>query len=157
MSDFDYFERDEVKQAVKDILYMYTALAYEYNGFGHGIDTGEFDPFKFIEIDSEKFEALFIPVPCQFLKNGSMIKILCEIYDAWCEYECFDFSQFDRHKLWLSDGRFWEYPEIEELMRRLFAENPSMSESWVDDAFQESYNKYVQRHFLEFASMNRQK
>lgn len=157
MSDSDYFQIDEVEQAIKDILYMYADLSYSYEGFGHNISTGQFDAFKFFEADPRTIESLTLPASYQFLKDGSIVKILCEIYDAWCEHETFEFQQFDRHKLWLKDGRFWEYLDVENVIRRLFKENPSISEGWVDEEFRVFYRVYVQKYFLEFAGITHQK
>lgn len=153
MSDSVSFQDTEIKQAVKDILFMYAECTHDYRGFGHGIDTGSFDAFKFLEIDADEFEYLPSPATLQLLKEGAIIKILCEIYDAWCEYEDFYYTYFERHKLWLNDGRFWEFSEVEHLMKRLFRENPSLSETWVEEEFKQIYDKYVRGYFIELANI----
>lgn len=71
----------EAHQVLRDILFLYVDLAESYDGFGHGIDTGTFDPFHFLDAEVEVPPGYASPVNLNLLRQGSAIALLCGLYD----------------------------------------------------------------------------
>ena len=71
--------------AIRDILYMYYDLATGYEGFGHNIETGSFDPIFFADCYLFEPEGYTFGIDVNILHEGSAVAILCKFSDYWDE------------------------------------------------------------------------
>ncbi|AKH15713.1 hypothetical protein [Deinococcus soli (ex Cha et al. 2016)] len=57
-------DHQEASQALRDILFLYVEMAESYAGFGHAVDTGTFDPYQYLDAETEpSFESSFPSAP----------------------------------------------------------------------------------------------
>jgi len=147
----------EAHHALRDILYLYVDLAESYNGFGHGIDTGTFDPFQFIDAEVDVPPNYASPVDLDLLRHGSAIALLCGLYDLWNELESVnvDLPWVARLRTALAQYRFAHSPEIERVMLETFERNLTFDDPWLDEQLQPIYEKYVADYFARLAACRR--
>ena len=147
VSDSDYNKYLKAIDAIKDILYMYRELI-GYNGLfdDFGVEDGVFDPTTYIDISPQDVELGDDDI--KLLHEGSAIKIICSVLQAWCQGGYPDtVTQYlqDIKKL-LGDGRLRHLPELESLLSTAFK---SDEDAW--DASRPIYEKYVKGYFKTLA------
>lgn len=106
--------------AIKDILYMYVDMIESYEGFGHNIETGKFSPLDFVDAPIIEPEGYTFAVDVSLLQNGSAIALLCELSDAWDEYETWEVKNWPLIpliKLASDAGRFNHLPIIQQAFK----------------------------------------
>jgi len=114
--EFESYQKSQ--EAVRDILYMYRELLMRgcglYDDFGW--EDGSFDPLSYIDIsDDEGFDSNTL----RLLREGSAIKILCEMLLYWGQ------GGYPEHKSYFMESimqayqarRFRLVPELEEAVR----------------------------------------
>ncbi|WP_146202825.1 hypothetical protein [Deinococcus irradiatisoli] len=142
---------EEARQALRDILFLYVDLAESYKGFGHGIDTGTFDPFRFLDVEAE--EPVNPPVDLNLLRQGSAIALLCGVYDLWNEAEDvnIDAPWIERLRNALRQKRFASCPDIEQVMIETLEHHSRFDDPWLGEQVQPLYEKYVAAYFARLA------
>ncbi len=78
----NYFEAEA---AIRDILFMYRDLIRSYDGFGHNIDVGTFDPFTFVNADLYESPDSTLAMDMDLVHQGSAVALLCHLSDFWDE------------------------------------------------------------------------
>jgi hypothetical protein len=127
--------------AIRDILYMYYDLIASYRGFGHNIDTGEFDPMAFLTCSLEVPAGQGFGLDLELLHEGAAIAILCDLSDSWDERDgpTLDWPRLAWAQQQLSSGAFSSMPTLERAVRLGF-------EGTEDDfrhALEGVYGEYV--------------
>ncbi|GGO29852.1 hypothetical protein [Deinococcus humi] len=143
---------DEARQALRDILFLYVDLAESYNGFGHGMDRGTFDPFRFLDAEAE--EPANPPVNLTLLRQGSAVALLCGLYDLWNEAEDvnIDHPWVERLRSALAQWRFAACPDIAQVMVETFERYSRFDDPWLGEQVQPLYEKYVAAYFIRLAT-----
>ena len=103
--------------AIRDILFMYVDLVESYGGFGHNIERGRFSPLEFVDAPIIEPEGYTFGIDVPLLQSGSAIALLCELSDAWDDYETWDVKSWPLMPLIKEAneaGRFSHLPEIQE-------------------------------------------
>lgn len=77
----------EANAAMRDILFMYRDLIESYHGFGHGIDTGTFSSFDFVDTELLEEPSYSLDMDMNLLRQGSAVALLCGLSDFWDESE----------------------------------------------------------------------
>lgn len=77
----------EAYQAVRDILYLYDDAVTSYAGFGHNLETGKFDPFKYCSCLLAEPPGHTFGIDLQLLHEGSACALLCHISDYWDDFD----------------------------------------------------------------------
>lgn len=133
--------------AIRDILYMYYDLVESYEGFGHNIEIGSFDPIFFVDC------YLFEPKGCSFgidvniLHEGSAVGILCKLSDFWDEHQTQPEGKFALEvKQILSESRLDHLPLAEKAIKLAFED-----EEKFRDLLDEVYEKYVVQFFKQLS------
>lgn len=140
-------DHQEASQALRDILFLYVEMAESYAGFGHAVDTGTFDPYQYLDAETEpSFESSF-PVDIDVLRQGAVMAILCRLYDIWCDVEDLNDASTSAIRAALVHGRFWRFPEVDQLLTAAFERNPSFDDPWLYEALQPIYRTYVADYF----------
>ena len=130
--------------AIRDILFAYRDLIESYRGFGHGIDTGTFDPFAFLDVEISEAMNESLGLNRLLLRSGAAIAILCAISDAWDEKsdEVSQSQFFRRIRQALGNDTLKDLPDLRrELLVGL--EN----ETEFRDGLSAIYEKYVCGYF----------
>ncbi|MEH6938328.1 hypothetical protein V7056_10765 [Bacillus sp. JJ664] len=72
---------DELKETLKNIIWMYQDMIRSYGGFGHNIDFENINYEKYIlaEIVDERMSSFSEEV--ESIRQGSMIALCCEVHD----------------------------------------------------------------------------
>ena len=145
----------EAQQAMRDILFMYFDLAESYRGFGHGIDTGTFDAFKYLEVEAEPLRGFTVDI--DLLWQGSAIALLCGLYDHWVEHEDVSHASpwLNRLRRFVSDGRFLHCEDVGTLIAEAFERNPGLHDPFLDQRSQLIYQKYVAGSFARLGTLRR--
>ena len=140
----------EAYDAIRDILYMYVDMVESYEGFGHNIERGKFSPSEFIDVPVMEPEGYTFGIDILLLQSGSAIALLCELSDAWDEYETWEVKNWPLIPLIKEAkemGRFNHLPEIKEAFSLAFSSD--------EEAFREQlirvYKKYVCGYFSKLA------
>jgi hypothetical protein len=122
--------------AIRDILYMYFDMSTSYDGFGHGIDLGRFNPLDFIDTKVEQEPGCHMLVDEGLLQGGSGIALLCILSDSWDELDSADPDSPALRPIWnaLQDGRLHHLPDIEDAVRLAF-ENEQQFRSRLPQVF----------------------
>ncbi|WP_415831191.1 hypothetical protein [Deinococcus frigens] len=120
------YNYEEARQALRDILFLYVDLAEGYGGFGHGVDTGTFDPFRFIDADVDVAPEYASPVDLDLLRQGSAVAILCSLYNMWSEFDDVNSTSTWSERLHtaIAQARFEYCPDIAQLLVETFERNP---------------------------------
>ena len=112
--------------AIRDILFMYVDLIESYEGFGHNIERGKFKAIDFIDARVVEPEGYTFALDETLLYPGAAISLLCEISDAWDEYETWDVKNWPliyEIKVAYEANRFSHMPEIEKAITLGFGDN----------------------------------
>lgn len=136
----------EAEAAIRDILFMYRDLIRSYDGFGHNIDVGKFDPFTFIDADLYEISGYSVAMDMSLVHQGSAVALICYVSDLWDEEQGENILQTEYGKKILDacqEGRLNHLPlakkailasfESEETFRSLL---PQVYSSYVVDYFQ---------------------
>ncbi|MCL2310264.1 MAG: small ribosomal subunit Rsm22 family protein [Proteobacteria bacterium] len=104
------------QDAIRDILYLYVDMVSSYGGFGHGLETGRFSPFEFIDAKVLPPPGYTFELDEALLHAGSAIAILCAVSDCWDEQESVSFNWpiIKAAREALDAGRFDHLPEIKQ-------------------------------------------
>ena len=106
----------EATDAIRDILYMYVDLVESYEGFGHNIERGKFKALDFIDARVIEPEGYTFAIDESLLFPGAAISLLCDLSDAWDEYETWDVENWpiiNEIKLAYESSRFSHMPEVD--------------------------------------------
>jgi hypothetical protein len=76
----------EAHSAIRDILFMYRDLILSYEGFGHNIEVGTFDPFTFVDAELREKPGHTLAMDMNLIHQGSAVALLCQLSDAWDDY-----------------------------------------------------------------------
>jgi hypothetical protein len=107
--------------AIRDILYMYYDLVESYNGFGHNINTGEFDPIFFADCYLFEREGMTLGIDVNILHEGSTVAILCKLSDYRDESGVLPDNEFvSQVRRTLSEGRLDHLPLAERAIKEAF-------------------------------------
>jgi hypothetical protein len=112
--------------AIRDILFMYVDLVESYEGFGHNIARGQFKALDFIDARVVEPEGYTFAIDETLLYPGAAISLLCDVSDAWDEYETWDvknWPQINEIKKAYEANRFSHMPEIEKAFELGFSNN----------------------------------
>lgn len=152
MRTLTYRDHQEVSQAMRDILFLYVEMAESYAGLGHAVDTGTFDPYQYLDAEVDpSFESSF-PVDIDVLRQGAVIAILCRLYDIWCEVEDLNDASTSALRVALAQGRFWRFPEVNQLLTEAFKRNPPFEDPWLHEVLKPIYRTYVANYFTTLGS-----
>ena len=138
----------EAISAIRDILYLYYDLVESYNGFGHNIDTGTFDPIFFADCYLFEPSGTTFGIDVNILHEGSAVAILCKLSDYWDENGLLPNDEFvTQVKRILSEGRLDHLPLAEQVVREAF-----QNEENFRDMLDEIYKIYVLKRFRKLAA-----
>ncbi len=140
----------EAFQATRDILFLYHDAITSYAGFGHNLDVGIFDPFKYLCCLVDEPSGISLGVELDLLHEGSTVVLLCHLSDFWDEFEGVDIGKDPLTKkikeYYQSDGFDWDLLAKETVGLALSDE----------DAFRDKlsivYNKYILGYFKKILS-----
>lgn len=133
--------------AIRDILYMYYDLVEGYKGFGHNIETGNFDPIFFADCYLFEPQGITFGIDVNVLHEGSAVAILCKFSDYWDEHGAKPEGEFASEvKRILSEGRLDHLPLAEQAIKFAFED-----EDKFRDLLDEAYEKYVVQFFKKLA------
>jgi hypothetical protein len=133
--------------AIRDILYMYYDLVTDYKGFGHNINTGNFDPIFFADCYLFEPEGVNLGIDVNILHEGSVVAILCWLSDYWDENGVPPEGGFASEvKRILSEGRLDHLPLGEEAIKLAFED-----EDRFRNLLDEAYQKHVVQFFKKLA------
>lgn len=133
--------------AIRDILYMYYDLVESYEGFGHNIETGNFDPIFFADCYLFEPKGSTFGIDVNVLHEGSAVGILCKFSDFWDDHGTAPEGEFASEvKRILSEGRLDHLPLAEKTIKLAFQD-----EEKFRDLLDEAYEKYVVQFFKKCA------
>ena len=137
--------------AIRDILYMYYDLVESYEGFGHNIETGNFDPIFFADCYLFEPEGTTFGINVNVLHEGSAVAILCRFSDYWDDNGTIPEDKFALEvKRILAEGRLDHLPLAEQTIKLAFED-----EEKFRDLLDEAYEKYVTQFFKRLANNGR--
>lgn len=132
--------------AIRDILFLFVDMIESYEGFGHNVGRGKFKALDFIDAQIIEPEGYTFSIDSSLLCSGSAIALLCELSDAWDEYETWDVNGWPSiHDIKKAneEGRFNCIPEIQKAVSLGFGRS--------EEAFREQlakvYKIYVRGYF----------
>ena len=134
-------------EAIKNILYMYVDLIESYSGFGHGIETGDFDPYSYLSLIDTTInepEGYTFGINANLLKTGSAIALLCMLSDSWDEFETCnsDWDILNDTKKAFIENRFKHMPDIHQAFELGFGES--------EDEFRKQLRIVYENHVVEY-------
>lgn len=133
--------------AIRDILYMYYDLVESYEGFGHSIETGSFDPIFFADCYLFEREGTTLGIDVNILHEGAAVAILCKLSDYWDDNDMSVEDEFLLQvKQILSEGKLDHLPLAEQAIKIAFDD-----EEEFRDTLDEVYKNYVVRRFRKLA------
>ena len=133
------------QDAMRDILYMYkTCLEYKCLFEDFGVEDGKFDPFVFVDCDSEMVGG--DNSDAMLLREGSTIKIVCAILQAWGQgsYPKTDTMFIKEVNKLLESGRLEKYGD-----QKKFIELALISYDETVEKSAEVYNTQIVGYFEE--------
>jgi hypothetical protein len=107
----------------RDILYMYVEMITNYGGFGHNIESGKFDPLEYVDCEMVESPGSTFGIDLELVHTGAGIAILCELSNAWDEYESGDVPIWpitQQAKAAVGKGRFAHLPSIHRAIQLAF-------------------------------------
>lgn len=119
---------------------MYWDMASSYEGFGHGIELGDFDPYIFIDaiIGDPGYSN---SVDLALIQQGSAVKILLMLSDWLDECDSLPMGLFSEHlHLLISSNKLAHIPETKRLIEAGLTGNPNFHNDLTD-----IYKNYVRR------------
>lgn len=146
--------RGEALDALRDILLLYVEMAESYSGFGHASNVYvQFDPLKFVDAELVTTPGYGPLLDLDFLRTGSAIAILCELYDEWCEHEVVRGGRFQQA---IEGGRLRSVPDVEQVAIEAIRRGAMrLEEPWFEGAVEEIYQRHVVGYFEKLAKMHR--
>ncbi len=133
--------------AIRDILYMFYDLSESYEGFGHNIEIGSFDPIFFADCYVFEPQGITFGIDVNVLHEGSAVAILCKLSDYWDEHGTTPEDEFfSEVKRILAEGRLDHLPLAEQAVKLAFE-----NEEKFRDLLGEAYEKYVVQFFKRLA------
>ncbi|OQX19650.1 MAG: hypothetical protein BWK76_03940 [Desulfobulbaceae bacterium A2] len=108
--------------AIRDILNLYVDMIRSYGGFGHGLDTGTFAPFEFVDARLPASPDASADLDLALLHAGAAIAVLCVLADCLDESGTLQgtWPFVVRARVALDAGRFAHLPEIQQALRLAF-------------------------------------
>jgi hypothetical protein len=134
--------------AIRDILFMYVDLIESYEGFGHNLDRGKFVALDFIDAPIYEPEGSTFAIDISLLQSGSGIALLCELSDAWDEYQTWDIKSWPLiHQIKEANesGRFSHLSDIQNAIDLGFGDNEEAFREQLDKV----YKNYVCSYFKQ--------
>jgi hypothetical protein len=135
--------------AIRDILYMFYDLKESYEGFGHNIETGSFNPLSYADCYLSEPPGYAFGIDVEILHEGAMVSILCRLSDYWDDIE--EVPETDKFVIevrhMLSKGRFDHLPLAERAISAAFSDEGKFRELLV-----QIYQDYVVERFRKLAA-----
>ena len=129
---------DELQNALRDSVFLFWDMALSYQGFGRGVDAGSFDPFRFLDAESEDAS---LEGGIELARIGAGIALLCRLLDQMEQAgsEELDDSELRlRTREALSSGAVDDRPDM-----RLALESALTNESAFREMLPDIYAEYV--------------
>ena len=127
--------------AIRDILYLYYDLVSSYRGFGHNIDTGNFDPIFFVDCYLFEPDETTFGIDVNILHEGSAVAILCKLSDYLDENGLLPNDEFvSQVRGALSEGRLDHLPLAEKAIKEAFQD---------EETFRDLLDKVYKNHVLQ--------
>lgn len=128
--------------AIRDIIYMFYDLVESYKGFGHNIDTGNFDPVFFVDCYLYEPKDITFGIDVNVLHEGSAVAILCKFSDYWDEHGTAPEGEFALEvKRLLSGGRLDHLLLPEEAIKSAFED---------EEKFRNLLNNIYEKYVIQF-------
>ena len=91
--DLDDNNLPEAVGALKDILYMYLDAIVQKGDFSE-LETGDFDPFKYLEITNPDSRMVYMTDgEIDLLRKGAAVALLARLANIYFEDECYSSSE----------------------------------------------------------------
>lgn len=94
-----YLNEENYKEAVsalKDVLYMFVDATVQNSDFSE-LELGEFDPFRFLEVEGWSAKTVYLTDgECDLLMKGAAVALLSMIADVYFDDECHAASEKDK-------------------------------------------------------------
>jgi hypothetical protein len=135
----------EAYDAIRDILFMYVDLVESYEGIGHNVRRGDFKALDYIDARVVEPEGYTFNIDETLLLPGAAISLLCELSDAWAEFETWDVKRWPliyETKLAYEANRFSHLPDIEKAVALSFGSN--------QEAFREQLKLVYEAHVCSY-------
>ena len=116
----DEHDFDVANAAIRDILFLFRDLIVSYDGFEHGVDAGQFDPFAYSEVDIQEPDGSSLGIDTNLLVTGSAVALISAISDTWDEFEpefAVSCDYFKRVKDTLDNGGFEDFPDLRKVLK----------------------------------------
>ena len=144
-SEEEFYIFNLYENAIKDILFMYYTMI-NYNGFfdDFGTEDGTFDPFYFIDCDTDIIE--ISNGEKNLLHQGSAIKIICRLLQSWTQGD-YPKKQSDftnKVKELINNKKLDHIPDLKEEIKLLLNNNNG---DWKKRNI--LYQKYVKDFFIQ--------
>lgn len=146
--EIHYIDEDNYKeaaQALRDILYLYHDAITSYRGFGHNLDVGIFDPFRFVTALLAEPAGVSLGIDIELIHEGSAVVLLCHLSDYWDETASDGIENgyyAGRIKKGLSAGIFDFVPLAKEAAEAAFE-----NETKFRDHLQNIYIEYIEGYY----------
>jgi hypothetical protein len=137
-------ELDELKVALSDSLFLFWDMAVSYQGFGQGVDTGSFDPFRFIDATSDS-PALAGGI--ELARIGAGVALLCLLAEEMTAGVASGFEGSElrlRTRDLLSSGAVDDRPEIRVALEAALKGEEALRET-LPDVYAEYVKGYLRR------------
>ena len=138
----------QAMDAIRDILFMYKTLVEYFGIFDDlGSDGGKFDPMIFVDCIAADYD--IDEEDAQLLQQGSAIKMLCRVYQAWGQqsFPKYDSEATKEARQVLEQGRLKHMPLLEEVMSLALADIKQ-----AETRFDEVYKECVLGYFKQLAT-----
>ncbi|WP_189088808.1 hypothetical protein [Deinococcus ruber] len=132
---------------MRDILFAYVEMVDKWKGFGHDVLTGSFDPYKYIDVESEIEDENMLTL----LRAGSAIVLLCGIYNLWNESEDINHPFAFRLRDAVMAKRLWRFPDIEDVILGVFERKLRWDDLWLYENLPAIYERYVADYFEQLS------
>ncbi len=138
----------EAESALKDVLYMYVDATVQNGDFSE-LELGEFDPFKFIEVEGSSDKTVFLTEgECDLLMKGSAVALLSLVADVYFEDECNATSEKDKAENgvmpnFISSMGQLEIPECYGYLVKIYdvyKSNKFIKNNYIENAFNAAFS-----------------
>ena len=129
----------EVRNAIKDILYMYLDIALQEGDLSE-VELGDFDPFKFIDARIASEYMLLTDIEFRILREGAAIALLSEIANIYFEdgCQCNDVMPYFNSNHRLPHGFENVYPHLP-LIKQAFDNGRIIKNRYIERCFQDAF------------------
>ena len=118
MNDNEFSNFNHASEAIRDVLFMYKALI-EYSGLydDFGTEDGKFEPEIFVNCKASEYS--IDEDDARLLHEGSAIKLICSVYQAWSQggYPIQESLAAEKAKHILNEGKINHMPELEAILK----------------------------------------